>query len=412
MGPTSPPTDIFVARQPIFDVKQRVFAYELLFRSGPENYFRPGSHPDLPTSSVISNGMFVGLGTLTDQKPAFINFSREPLVNDFAMALPAKQVVIELVESIEPDADVLAACKRLKTAGYRLALDHHIDSPARAPLVELADFLKVDVLATSSAERAAIGAKYAGSRHRILAERVETRETQAEALKQGFHYFQGYFFSRPTMVASKTIPGFRLNYLRILKELNRPDVDMRRIEEVVKQEASMTFRLLRRVNSAAYGFRMETSALRHALVLLGEREIRLCATVWSMSDLARDLPSELVVVSTLRARLGELLAPSLGMRDRSMDMFLLGMFSTLDAILEQPMDQIAATLPLAADIRDALVGQPGPLRAALDLIIAYEQGRWDDVPALAAATGVNESAIPTAYLDAVAWTRGIFQGNA
>jgi EAL and modified HD-GYP domain-containing signal transduction protein len=173
----------------------------------------------------------------------------------------------------------------------------------------------------------------------------------------------------------------------------------------------MTFRLLRRVNSAAFGFRLETSSLRHALVLLGEREIRTCATVWAMADMARDVPAELVVASTLRARLCEMLAPLAQMPDRSLDLFLVGLFSSLDAILEQPMERILQTLPLGSDLREALLGGRNPLRGVLECVMAYEQGLWDRASDLALAAGIPEREIPTCYLEAVEWTRDIFQAS-
>jgi EAL and modified HD-GYP domain-containing signal transduction protein len=402
-------TDIFVARQPIFDDRQRVFAYELLFRSGPENYFTPWRTPDVQTSHVISNGMFIGLAMLTDGKPAFVNFSREALVSDLALALPPKEIVLEVLESVQADSETLDACRRLKRAGYRLALDDFVDLPDRAPLAEFADFIKVDMRATPLEAGAAIARKYRSPGCRIVAEKIEDREGMAAVCGQGFDYFQGYFFSRPVIVSTKTIPAFRLNYLRLLQELNQPEIDMRRLEDVVKQEASLTFRLLRRVNSAAFGFRLETSSLRHALVLLGEREIRTCATVWAMADMARDVPSELVVASTLRARLCEMLAPLAQMRERALDLFLVGLFSSLDVILEQPMERILQSLPLCSDVREALLGARNPLRSVLECVQAYEQGLWDRASDLALAAGIAEREIPTCYLEAVGWTRDIFQ---
>jgi c-di-GMP-related signal transduction protein len=404
-------TDIFVARQPIFDDRQRVFAYELLFRSGPENYFTPGRSPELQTSHVISNGMFIGLAMLTDNKPAFVNFSRDALIGDLALALPPKEIVIEVLESVTADDETLAACRRLKKAGYRLALDDFVDVPERSALVPFADFIKVDVRATPAEATAALARKYKASDVRIVAEKVESREEMQAAKAHGYDFFQGFFFSRPVIVSTRTIPGFRLNYLRLLSELNRPEIDMRRLEEVVKQEASLTFRLLRRVNSAAFGFRLETSSLRHALVLLGEREIRTCATVWAMADMARDVPSELVVASTLRARLCEMLAPLAQMPDRALDLFLVGLFSSLDAILQQPMEKILQSLPLGGDLREALLGGRNPLRSVLECVMAYEQGLWDRASDLAVAAGIPEREIPTCYLEAVEWTRDIFQAS-
>ena len=405
-------TDVFVARQPIFDAHQRVYAYELLFRSVPENYFTPGPDPETPASRVLSHGTFVGLSSLTDHKPAFVSFSREALVGELAFTLPRQDIVVEVLDTVKADGGTLDACRRLKASGYRLALADYVDTPERAPLVEFADFVKVDVLNSPPGTGEAVARKYRSAHRRALAGKVETRESLRVAASQGFDYFQGNFFSRPASVTSKSIPAFRLNYLRLLHELNRPEVDMRRLEEVVKKEASMTYRLLRRVNSVAYGFRLETSSLRHALVLLGEREIRLCATVWAMADLARDLPSELVVASTLRARLCETLAPLAGLAARSLDVFLVGMFSMLDVILDQPMDRILVALPLATDVHDALLGGQNPLRTVLDCVLAYEQARWDRASDLAVAAGIPERELPTCYLEALEWTRDIFQGPA
>lgn len=400
--------DIFVARQPIFDARLRVIGYELLFRSGMDN-FCAGVSPDVATSHVINNGMTIGLASLTDGKPAFLNFSRTALVNDFAFVMPPREVVIEILETVEPDDQVLAACDRLKAAGYRVALDDFSAQPGYDRLVAIADVIKVDILATPSGMWAGIVQRYATDRCHLLAEKVETRDVFAETAGQGYRYFQGYFFSRPVIMASKTVPGYRLNYLRLLRELNRPDVDLRRLEEVIKQDASLALRILRRVNSVAYGFRVTTSALSHALVLLGEREIRVCATVWSLAELARGLPSELIVSSTLRARLCELLARPAGHADRASDLFLVGLFSMLDTILEQPMDQIVGSLPLADDVREALLGGQNPLRAIMDCVVAYERGEWDQVPALTCAAHLDESVLSRCYPEAIAWARGVFE---
>jgi c-di-GMP-related signal transduction protein len=405
----APSTDIFMARQPIFDERQRVFAYELLFRSGTDNFFTPGPNPDMPTSHVLSSGMFLGMAQLTDSKPAFLNFSRAALVGDFAFTLAPSEVVIEVLETVEPDGEVVAACQRLKAAGYRLALDDFVNRPEYAPLVEIADFIKVDVLQTPPAERAALARRYRTATRAMLAEKVETREAVTEATAEGYQYFQGYFFSRPVIMTSKALAGYRLNYLRLMKALNEPDVDLGRLEEVIKQEASIALRLLRRVNSAAYGFRMTTSSLRHAIVLLGEREIRTCATVWSLAELARDLPSELIVASTLRARLCEMLAGPAGIGTRSSDLFLVGMFSMLDAILQLPMDRILSTLPLADDVREALAGGANAFRAVLEAVVAYERGQWDEASALAERAGFTLKSISACYPDAIAWTRTIFE---
>ncbi len=398
--------DNFIARQPILDRFGHVIAYELLFRPGAENCFN-GANRDMPSASVISTGM-LGLADLTDGKTAFVNFSHETLVCDLAFSLPAGDVVIELLETIEADEDVIAACDRLKKAGYRIALDDYTDVESRRPLLEFADFVKIDVLNAPDREWRELPGRLSSHHVQMLAEKVETRETYHLALGSGYTCFQGYFFSVPAMMAQAEIPGYRLNYLRLLEELNHPSVNVDRIETLIKQDASIAYRLLRRVNAAGAGFRTEIRSIRHALVLLGQEHVRTCATVWSLAELGRDTPAELVVSSSLRARTAELLAPSSPCADRAADLFLFGLFSMLDAIMQQPMEQIVARLPVGAEVRDALIGKPNPMRAILDCVIAFERGAWGPFTELAKAAGVKESRVSECYTESLVWARDLF----
>jgi c-di-GMP-related signal transduction protein len=405
--------DLYVARQPIFDAANRVVAYELLFRSGSENFFTWTS-PDLsvPTTRVISSGMFVGMRTLTDGRLAFLNFGREAIVGGLCYALPPSETVVEVLETVSPDAEVVSALRGLKDAGYRIALDDFEDRDDYAPLVELADFLKVDVLATRRTRTAAIARRYRSAERAVLAEKVETREVFAETLRQGYQYFQGYYFARPVIMSSKTITGYRLNYLRLLNELNQPDTDIQRLEDIVKQEVSLSFRFLQRVNSAAYGFRQTAETLRHALVLLGEREIRMCATIWALADLAQDTPPEIIITSTLRARLCELLAPSASLGHAASALFLVGAFSMLDVILQRPMASVVSDLPVNPDVREALLGQRNELGKVLAAVMAYERGDWQRSAALSADAGLDDRDLPACYVKAIEWTRDVFQQAA
>lgn len=401
--------DVFVARQPIFDQTSKVFAYELLFRSGPENYFT-GTDFDASSSRVISDGMMVmGLDSLTGGKRAFMNFARSALVNDFAMVLPHDRVVVEILETVEPDKEVVAAVIRLKEAGYQVALDDFVDDQRYAPLLDLVDFVKVDFLATADpASRAAVAARLAPRGIRLVAEKVETREAVDEATASGYTFFQGYFFARPIMVPAKDVPGFRLNYLRLLKEINEPRTNLDKLEAIMKQEVSMAFRVLRYINSAAFGFRSEVTSIRHALVLMGEGEVRRWASVWAMAGLGKDRPLELVVTSTLRAKFCELLAIAAGLTDRQSEMFLAGMFSVIDAIIGRPIDEILKSLSVPADVRDALLGRQNGVRAAMDCALAYERGDWAASAEAGGRMGVAESAIAESYLTAASWSRGVF----
>jgi EAL and modified HD-GYP domain-containing signal transduction protein len=398
--------DTFLARQPIFDHRRRVFAYELLFRSGPENYFCAPNRV-MPSAHVISSGM-LGVPELTDGKLAFMNFTRESLLADFASILSPEEVVVELLESVPGDDEVLDACKRLKKAGFRIALDDFVETEATAPLLRFADFIKVDVLETTEPERARLSRELAPAGIAMLAEKVETWEMFGDAANGGYRYFQGYFFSRPVMISSKAIPGFRLNYLRLVEELSHP-TNVDRLERIVKQEASIAYRLLRRVNSLAFGFRSEVRSLRHALVLLGEHEIRTSAMVWLLAEIGQEAPAEVVVASTLRARACELMAAECEGRINPSEAFLAGLFSMLDAIMERPMEQVIANLPLSENLRGALLGRPNGLKAVLDSVMAYERGGWGQAVELARAAGIEEDALASSYYQALSWVAHVFR---
>jgi c-di-GMP-related signal transduction protein len=398
--------DTFLARQPIFDHRRRVFAYELLFRSGPENYFCAPNRV-MPSAHVISSGM-LGVPELTDGKLAFMNFTRESLLADFATVLSPEEVVVELLESVPADPEVLEACARLKKAGFRIALDDYVESEATAPFLRYADFIKVDVLSTTSDERARLSRDLAPAGIAMLAEKVETWEMFGQAANGGYRYFQGYFFSRPVMISSKAIPGFRLNYLRLVEELSHP-TSVDRLERIVKQEASIAYRLLRRVNSLAFGFRTEVRSLRHALVLLGEHEIRTSAMVWLFAEIGQEAPSEVVVASTLRARACELIAEECPGRVNPSELFLVGLFSMLDAIMERPMEQVISNLPISDAARDALLGRQNGLKAVLDCVLAYERGGWTEAAALAQTAGIEQEALSSSYYQALIWVSHVFR---
>ncbi|HVC20079.1 MAG TPA: HDOD domain-containing protein [Vicinamibacterales bacterium] len=404
---------IFVARQPIFDRQDHVIAYELLFRSGLENYFTgEAAGADSATSHVISNGSFLGLDTLCQGKHAFINFPRSLLVSDAPLLLPRDRVVIEILETVEPDVEVIAACRRLKRAGYRIALDDFPGDETH-PLVPLADFVKVDFLAVPTPERRTELAKRLRA-HEIglIAEKVETKEAKDEGARAGYHYFQGYFLSHPDVVSARSVPAFRMNYLRLLQEVTRPDATPAELETIVKQDLSITYRLLRHINSAAFGFRTEIKSLRFALVLLGLDEIRRWASVWALADLGRDAPDQLVADSVMRARFCEMVVQGTPLRKRAAELFLMGLFSRLDVIIGRPLEEILTALPVPPEARAALLGEPNTLRSILDAVIAYEAADWDGCARTAASAGLTDDDFPTCYLAAMEWAHKIFRPRA
>ncbi len=407
---TTSGTDVFVARQPIFDRDVKVFAYELLFRAGPENCFAVGTDPDQASSRVISDGvLLMGLGRLTEGKRAFINFTRTLLVSDYGSILPCDDIVVEVLEHVDADADVVAACRRLKAAGYLIALDDFACTERDDDLVPLADFIKVDFQAVSRpADRVALAERFLPLGVQVLAEKVETQEDFEQALAAGYTHFQGYFFSEPVVIKARDIPGFRLNYLRLMRQVNQPELELDELENIIKQELSISYRVLRYINSARFGLRKEVTSIRHALVLVGVKELRKWTSVWALAGLGRDRPQELIVASLVRARFSEMLGPLARLPDRTSELFMLGMFSMIDAIMGRPKEELLGSLPIPADLHAALLGDENDLQRVLDCVVAYERGEWAACSGAAALLGVEDAAIPPCYLEATRWAREIF----
>jgi EAL and modified HD-GYP domain-containing signal transduction protein len=396
--------DVFIARQPIFDREQNIFGYELLYRSGFENACLT-SDLDSAASKVIADSLHLhGIETIAAGKKAFVNVTQDVLLKDYPAVLPPATTVVELLETVNPDPDVLEACHRLKSAGFHLALDDFADRPEYEALVTIADFVKVDFLSTPEASRAAIVRRLAPRGIGMVAERVETREMFEEASRAGYAYFQGYFFARPAILTAKDIPGQKLQMFRILQEIHRPDLDFIKIERILKQDVGLCYKFLRYINSAWFGWRDRIGSIRRALVLLGEREVRRWVTLVAVAGMSEDKPQELLVQALTRARFCELLAPLAGLSYRAEELFLVGMLSLMDAVLDRPLPSLLADLPLSDDAAAALLGQPSPLAAILAAVLAYERGGWDEFAARAAEAGVAEALCPGLYLEALEWS--------
>jgi c-di-GMP-related signal transduction protein len=263
----------FVARQPILIADEKVFGYELRFRDGIEDYFRE-TDADAACRRTLDTSLQVGLEIPYDGRRGFVNCTREVLLKDYMTLLPSTLDVVEVLESVPADDLVIAVLQRLKQAGYLIALDDLTINDPRAPLTDFADTLKVDLRQTTPEDAAAIVKQYGPWRCRLLAEKVETREEFVATKAAGFIYFQSYFFRRPEVLHAKDIPANGMNYLRLLRAVSQREIDVREIELIIKQEASVCYRLLRYLNSAAFGIQNEVHSIRHALTLLGEREVR------------------------------------------------------------------------------------------------------------------------------------------
>jgi c-di-GMP-related signal transduction protein len=405
---TSAPVELFVARQPIFDRDRKLVAYELLFRSGSANVFPANVDPDKASKEMIGQtvGVF-GLDALVGTKLAYLNVTRRVLLEKTYTCLPPDRLVLELVESMRPEPDVLAACSAAKDAGYSLAIDDFTGQPELAPFLPLCDVVKVDWLATRDTMRRSIAQHHAGSKVLLLAEKIETEPDFAIARQLGFNHFQGYFFCRPEMLSRHDIPTSKLVYLQFLSQINRPELDFKRIEQLIKQDVALTVKFLRYLKSAAFGFRSEITTIKQALAMLGERPFRRWASVLAVAALSADRPGELLATCLVRGRFCELLAAELGFHGRELDLFAVGLFSLMDAVVGRPLPELLSDVALPSDLVEALLprGKANRIGDTLALVIAYERADWQQVDQISKRLGLPDSImkLPRCYQDALSW---------
>ncbi len=400
--------DTFVARQPIFDRNQKVYGYELLFRSGVENIF---IHPDpeQATSKVISDSFFLlGISRLTGGKRAFINITKDILLGEYLYLIPKELIVVEILENVDVNSQVIQACEKLKRAGYLIALDDFVYEDSYKPLLKLADFVKVDFLSTNGDKRKALVENFSAYGPRFLAEKLETPLSFREAKILGYQYFQGYFFNKPEIIRGKDITGSKLHYLLMLQEINRPELNFKKLGEIIKKEVSLSYKLLRYINSAYFGLPNKISSILQALVLLGEREIRKWCSLIAIAQMGLDKPEELILQAIIRARYCELIAQRLGKNERKDDFFLMGMFSLIDAILDRPMSEILRDIPIVDEIKEALLGEENDLSKVLRTIILYEKGDCMELTENIFGLKLREDVVLRVYLDSVKWAHECF----
>ncbi len=393
----------FVARQPIFTRDERVFGYELLFREGLEACFS-GTDVDAASRSTLDSSLLMGLDVLCGGTYAFINCTRETLLKGHVKLLPPKATVIEILETVEPAPEIEAACRALKNSGYLLALDDFTANDPRTVLTKLVDLIKLDLIATPRDQWQKMVTRYA-PRIQMLAEKVETREDFVLTRSMGFTYFQGYFFQRPVIVSATEVPPSQLNYVRMLHVVHQSQIDFPRLEALIKQEASLCYRLLRYLNSAAFGFAREIRSVRHALSMLGENEIRRWISLAATVGAGQQRPAELLQTALVRAHFCELVSGQLQRGET--EYFLLGLLSLIDAILGMPMSVILQGVPLDREIKAALLGTPGRLRPLYDLMLAQENADWPKCSEIADRFHIPEQEIADAYLQSVRWAREV-----
>jgi EAL and modified HD-GYP domain-containing signal transduction protein len=378
---------VFIARQPIFDLRLEVVGYELLFR-GPNQNTAIVSDNDEATSTVVINGFTeMGLDTVVGDRRAWINVSRDFLLGGLARILPRSQVVLELLEDQLIDDALLDAMEDHRARGYTIALDDFAGSEAIAPALEHADIVKLDVLARDRAAVQEDVARLAGRGIALLAEKVETREEHEYCLELGFELFQGYFFCKPERMEARSVAPNRLSILQLVAALQDPKIEIAQLETLVSRDVALSYRLLRYINSAFFGLRREVDSIGRALMLLGIDNVKRWATL-SIFASVDEKPRELIETALVRARFCELAGE--GNRDQ---LFTLGLFSVVDALMDAPMEDVIGSMPFPEEMAAALVSHAGPKGELLETALRYERG--DFVP--------PADELGDAYLEAIEW---------
>ena len=390
----------YVARQPILDARGNVQAYELLFRSGASSVAFDGDG-DAATRTVLDNTVIFGVERLADGRPIFVNCTREALLGGFVKVLDPKHTVLELLETLEPDAALVNACRELKSLGYRIALDDFAWQPAWEPLLEIADYVKVDLSASTPQQRANLKMRIGSRPIRLILERVETHEQFESAKREGFKLFQGFYFCRPQLMVNRELPANHIIHMQILQAVLQNPLDVRKISELVKREPALTYRLLRVANSPIYATRQVVSSIQGALVMVGDEMFRRVALLAITAELKGNRPPELLRMAFVRSRFCELAAAIAG--QDATEQYLLGMFSLLPAMMRLPMESVAKALPLRREVYLALLGERNAERILLGWLESYELGEWESCDRIALGSGLNDVWLPKVYAEAILW---------
>jgi EAL and modified HD-GYP domain-containing signal transduction protein len=398
----------YVARQPILDIRGRARGYQLRFWDGREPNF--GADKNMATRTMLDNTVIFGLEELARGLPAFVQCTPDSLTGEWVRVLPPQLTVLELPSSTEATRSLLVACRKLKASGFRLALADFTGSSNSGALAALADYIKVDVAKVKDAKRHDLLRQLNSSAVCPVAQNVETQEEFGEACKEGFELFQGYYFCRPEALESHRIPGNRLVHLEILENLQKEPVDLKRMSQLVMCDASLTYRLLRLVNSPLCAMRQEVTSIQSALMLVGEATFRRIAMLAIASDFNANQPEEILRMAFERARFCELAASPCGL-DPS-EQYLIGMVSLFPAMLRILMEDLVRSLPLREEAREALMGWDIPKGILLHWIVCYEHGDWKECDAIVRSCGLSHKHFLRCHAEAVTWAEAALRSNS
>ncbi|WP_040851451.1 EAL and HDOD domain-containing protein [Thiorhodospira sibirica] len=398
-------TDVFIARQPIYDRAGDVYAYELLFRETEADQNANILDGDQASCHLILQAMTaVGLNVLAEQQLAFINVTHNLLASGVLNTLPKQRVVLEVLENVVADEPILQAVAQLSREGFKIALDDWVYEVNNAAFLDLADIVKLEVQNKSKNELLAQLRYLSPTGTQLLAEKIENQTQHDLCIELGFSYFQGYHLARPVICRGKTIPPNRLSLMRLMAQFQDSELNLEELQRLISLDISISYQLLRLINSAFFGLGRKVDSVRHAVTLLGTEAIRKWVTLLTLAGI-NEQPTVLIKEAFVRARMCELLARHTGQQG-SEKYFMVGLFSVLDQLLQIPMPEILEELPLAQDITDALLEHKGSMGEALSCVILFESGTIDQCRHFAQ---LNEHHTSQLYFESLNWAHAFIE---
>lgn len=403
--------EIFIGRQPIFNIREEVVAYELLYRNSDANVF-PQIDSDKATLHILINSFLsIGINEVANGHPAFVNFTENLVMGDSLDFLDPKKVVVELLENIPITLELIERLKELKEYGFKIALDDFImtdDVTLYPELFTYIDYIKIDFIATSPIERMEIEQKIKSQfpSIKLLAEKVETREEFEIAKESGYSLFQGYFFEQPEIIKSTDIPPNIVQYFQIIALLRDDEANIDIIAENIEREISLTYKLLQLINNSARRTKSKVRSIKQAILLLGLEELRKWIYLLAMRETDmqhnNDVFKELMYFTLFRAKVCEKIA-RLNYQTNYSEYFLVGMFSLIDSLLKRPLNLILSQLPLSEDILETIGGVKTNMTPYLQFSIALSKLDWKQLKPLAKQLNVSEEELLTIYEEVNAW---------
>jgi len=393
----------FIARQPILDRLERVYGYELLFRPGGEGLWpSPGGAPSGGGGSA--NVLPAGFDAYIDGTRAFIKCPHQALIDGGVEWLPRDKVVLEIDGAREPETKVVNICRDLKEAGFSIALEN-FPPMGENPLADIANFIKLDITASADRAQWLLIRKHRPRGTVFIADHVDTRAQYQAASQQGYSYFRGQFFLKAQPYSTSDVTPTKLVYLLVLGAVTRQEIDLDEVARTIKHDLALSYKLLRFLNSARFAFHSQVKSIRHALLLLGENELRKWIGLISVAALGEGGPPILVAMALIRGAFCEHIAALVGEPKRQPDYFFLGLLSSIDVLLRRPMRVILGELPISPDVSAALMGEKSPMRDVLELVLSYEHGHWEECSQLARKLAVKEEKLCELHLQALRWSR-------